>query len=215
MEEEARLELLSGDSPTADRRQRKKSRTRLDLVEAAVRLFGERGFAGTTVQDITDAADVSPRTFFRYFASKEDVLFSEHGQSVAELVSQLARCPADEPLLVSVREAILAIARRFETRPDYYLMRGRIMSETPSVAACALHIQQDWIRVIARALGERLGVDTHTDLRPTLIAGAANAAIRSALVVWEASSGRASLQGLVLEAFELLESGFGLTAAEN
>ena len=69
--------------------------------------------------------------------------------------------------------------------------------------------------VIARALGERLGVDPHADLRPTLIAGAANAAIRSALVVWEASHGRASLQGLVLEAFELLESGFGLTVAEN
>ena len=58
-------------------------------------------------------------------------------------------------------------------------------------------------------------MDPHADLRPTLIAGAANAAIRSALVVWEASHGRASLQGLVLEAFELLESGFGLAAGES
>jgi len=210
MASRADLDSPIAETSTPDRRQRKKKRTRTELVEAAVRLFEERGFEGTTVQDITNAADVSPRTFFRYFSSKEEVLFSEHAQSVADLRSQLARAPADQALLVSVREAILSIARRFEARPDYYLMRGRLMAETPSVAACALRIQQDWIRVIARALGDRLGVDPHDDLRPTLVAGSANAAIRSALVLWEASEGRSDLQALTHEAFRLLESGFGL-----
>jgi hypothetical protein len=78
------------------------------------------------------------------------------------------------------------------------------------VSAYALRVQQDWVRIIARALAARLGVNVYTDLRPTLIAGAANVAIRSALTRWGAGRGKESLRELTSEAFQLLESGFGL-----
>jgi AcrR family transcriptional regulator len=198
------------EAPPGDRRQRKKARTRRDLVEAAARLIGERGFEGTTIEDITDAADVSPRTFFRYFASKEEVLFSEHPQNVDDLQKQLASCPEGEPLLVSVQEAMLTLADRFQENKEFHLMRIRLTRESQAVAACGLRIQQDWVRIISRALAERLGVDVRGDLRPTLIAGTANAAIRSALTLWAANGGREDLRTLTAEAFRLLQSRFGL-----
>jgi AcrR family transcriptional regulator len=198
-----------------DRRERKKARTRRDLVEAAVRLFDERGFEGTTIEDITNAADVSPRTFFRYFASKEEILFSEHEPNVDDLRSRLTDCPDREPLLVSVREATLTIADHIEENKDFQLLRIRLTAESPTVGAYALRVQQDWVGISARILAERLGVNVYTDLRPTLIAGAANVAIRSAMTRWSAGQGKENLRELTSKAFHLLESGFGLDEPEG
>jgi AcrR family transcriptional regulator len=210
----SQVELEPAEDLRPDRRQRKKARTHRDLVEAAVRLFDERGFDGTTIEDITDAADVSPRTFFRYFSSKEEILFSEHQRSVDDLRNRLADCPEGEPLLVTVREAMLTIAGRIEENRDFHLLRMRLNAESPTVGAYALRVQQDWVRTIAKALATRLGVNVYTDLRPTLIAGAANVAIRSALTRWGAGRGREDLRALTSEAFRLLESGFGLGGRE-
>ena len=78
------------------------------------------------------------------------------------------------------------------------------------MGAYALRVQQDWVGISARILAERLGVSVYTDLRPTLIAGAANVAIRSAMTRWSAGQGKENLRELTSEAFRLLESGFGL-----
>jgi AcrR family transcriptional regulator len=202
------------EDPPLDRRERKKARTRRDLVEAAVRLFDERGFEGTTIEDIANAADVSRRTFFRYFANKEEILFSEDELSADDLRNRLIERPDGEPLLVSVREATLTIADRIEENKDFHLLRIRLNAESRTVGAHSLRVQQHWVRISARTLAERLGVNVYTDLRPTLIAGAANVAIRSALTRWSAGQGRESLRELTSEAFRLLEASFGLEEPE-
>jgi AcrR family transcriptional regulator len=93
------------------RRQASKQATRTALMVAAQRLFAERGFEATTVRDIAAAAEVTERTFYRYFDGKEALLAGEF-QSWLEILSAaiLAR-PADEPPLVAVRLGMLSLAR--------------------------------------------------------------------------------------------------------
>ena len=86
-------------------RERKKARTRRALVEAALRLFAERGFEATTVAEIAEAADVSPRTFFTYFPAKEDVLFADAQDRIDRLQDALAKRAPDESLLDALRRA--------------------------------------------------------------------------------------------------------------
>src|SRR5437764_12449016 len=90
-------------------RERHRKRTAADLEGAALRLFCERGFDAVTIDDIAAAADVSRRTFFRYFASKEDVILSDHPKRLDELEAALDRRPADEPALAALRHATLPL----------------------------------------------------------------------------------------------------------
>src|SRR5207302_6328968 len=78
-------------------RERKKARTREALQEAATGLFSRHGFDRTTVEEIADACEVSPRTFFRYFPTKEDVLFADAEARRERLLAVLADQPPDRP----------------------------------------------------------------------------------------------------------------------
>ncbi|MEU6970852.1 TetR family transcriptional regulator [Kitasatospora aureofaciens] len=98
----------SDGAPAPGLRERKKAETREALRTAAARLFAEHGFGETTVAEIVEAAGVSPRTFFRYFDSKEDLLLPDLAESFERLTQELARRPRKEPALVALREAVLA-----------------------------------------------------------------------------------------------------------
>src|SRR6266568_8011907 len=80
--------------PRASLRERKKEQTRVDIVRAAVKLFRERGYETTTVDDIVDAANYSRSTFFRYFGSKEDVLFGSLPELLEGIRGTLSEVPA-------------------------------------------------------------------------------------------------------------------------
>ena len=90
-------------------RERKKARTREALIAAAIDLFESRGYEGTTIDDIAAAADVSPRTFFRYFASKEEVAVGDDFEPM--LIEMIASRPAGESVIESARQvAVLGLA---------------------------------------------------------------------------------------------------------
>jgi len=92
--------------PKEGRRERKRRQTRERIEEAAMSLFLKRGFDGTTIEDITEAADVSKRSFFDYFPSKEEVVFAWQDSFADSLAAAVAERPADEPAVKVVEEAL-------------------------------------------------------------------------------------------------------------
>ena len=185
-------------------RERKKLRTRRALESAALGLFEEQGFSDTTVDQIAERAEVSPRTFFHHFATKEDVVLAGQDERFDEVRRHLAECAADAPPLVVAREAVRAA---LPDAPDDGLRRRlELIESEPSVRARARARQAEWETAIAGAIAERLGVEPDRDLRPRLVASVAVAAMRTALELWATNAGDAASPR------ELLDRGIGLLA---
>ena len=79
----------SAPLPASDRRQRRSAETRERLFRSALELFGQKGFAETTVEDITEAADVGKGTFFNYFPSKDHILLAFGEMQLSKLESAI------------------------------------------------------------------------------------------------------------------------------
>lgn len=187
-------------------RQVKKARTRQRLVEVAVTLFEDRGFDEVTVEEIADAALVSPRTFYRYFGSKEGVLSDEQDRRLDLLRGAIAAHPAGEPPLAALRAGVLALARRTEV-DDVELSRRRmrLVESTPSLGVHRrADLQPLWEQVIAEAIAARLGVDPDTDVRPRLLAGVGLAVLSSLGQTFQAATSPDDLESLVVARFALL-----------
>src|SRR5580693_4380332 len=97
---------MTMERPRGGLAERKKARTRRQLAEAAAELFYERGYAATTIDDIAAAVDLSPRTFFRYFPTKEDLVVALGATSLDLFLDALRNRPLEESLQVAVREAV-------------------------------------------------------------------------------------------------------------
>ena len=115
--------------------ERNKRRTRRELAEAASRLFLERGYASTTVQDIVDAVDISPRTFFRYFPCKEDVITAIASVSMDDAIDHLAGHHPDEPLGVALRDMMAASLSRVQNDPASARAFQAMLRDTPTLRA--------------------------------------------------------------------------------
>jgi AcrR family transcriptional regulator len=197
----------STPAPRDGLRERHRQRTLTQLEEVALRLFAERGFNAVTVDDIAAEADIARRTFFRYFASKEDVLFADHHHQLDALRQALAARPVDEPPLTALRSAILSMADRYEEDRERLLHRARILAATPSLRGRGLDRQRAGEQAVTDLVAEWLGVDPTRDLRPGIVAATTLAALRVALNAWLADGGKAHLPTLAAEALDLLDGG--------
>lgn len=188
-----------------DRRERKKQAVRSALEQSAFRLFDERGFAETTVDQIADDADVSRSTFFRYFGSKEAVLFGsieENGEILSRL---LLERPPEEPDLVAFENALIAFVAvpgvaREPADADRF---QRILAATPSLKAKAAELTHNWQTRIAETLARREGVPHPS--RGHLLVAAVGIAISERLrdeYVQPTFSG--DLEALIQSQFQLL-----------
>ncbi|MEW2302693.1 TetR family transcriptional regulator [Streptomyces sp. NPDC006655] len=165
-------------------RERKKQRTRDALLRSALELFAAQGYERTTVDEIAESVDVSQRTFFRYFASKEDVAFFVPRLTEAHFVAAVRGRPAEEAPLEALRRSVMDSWETIEEAVERYvpvelLMRTYKMIEaTPILFAAHLRRQAETEEEISRIIAEREGVDPDSDPRPRLVVAVFGAVIR-------------------------------------
>ncbi|MFN8098862.1 MAG: TetR family transcriptional regulator [Dermatophilaceae bacterium] len=161
-------------------RERKKRKTQQVLQSAAIELFSTRGFANTTVEEIAAAAEVSPRTFFRYFPSKESVLLTDLQDAV--VAANLA-ASSDELSIIDTYYAALAAAFAPLTEAEWAVERQRmsLMVDTPQLgAATFLTSTQQPLADATAFVARRLGLPV-TDSRPRIYAALLVAASAAAV----------------------------------
>lgn len=193
-------------------RERKKQRTRCALTDAAFRLFGHKGFTATTIDEIADAVDISPRTFFRYFASKEDVVLSLLDQQLRELVAALGRRPPTEPVLTALHQAAIEVIRACESGTNgfdaaRYGELQVLIASSPGLAAHCLEQGTARLADLAAVIGIRMGVDHRTDPRPRLVAAVGLCAMQTAVNAWREADRDTKSSDLVDRAFTLIADG--------
>jgi len=183
----------------APRRERKKRQTREALIHAALELFDAKGYDHTAVREITDAVDVSERTFFRYFASKEDLALSFARDGSEALMRELAARPsAEEPLTAlrnAFRESLRAVTEDDPARPTYLLVT-RLVDSTPSLLAAHLRYMHDRDDEVVRVLAGREGIDPATDMRPRIVAAVFGSLLFLATREWR-TEGRGSVDSML------------------
>lgn len=195
---------MIGASPPS-LRERKKAKTRKVLADTATELFAEQGFDHTTVEEIAEACDVSPRTFFRYFASKEDVLFAVGDERLRQLLDAIASRPSGEPPLRSMREAALSLVPEYTSERARLITRKRIIAETQTLRSRGLERQLGWEDAVTDALGQRITDAGPAGIELRLVASVTTATLRAALHTWLEAGG--DLATLIDDAFDRLSRG--------
>ncbi|MDH6110400.1 AcrR family transcriptional regulator [Kitasatospora sp. MAP12-15] len=175
-------------------RERKKQRTRDALVDAAHGLFLSQGYARTTIDEIAAAVDVSQRTFFRYFANKDEVALAVLADAEDYFIACLRRRPAEENPLQAMRAAITESWRDLGCEPadghrsvTAALELIQLIESTPTLLAAHLRRTTEQECVVAAVLAEREGLDVATDLRPRLLAAVFGAILRVSHLAWGSS----------------------------
>lgn len=164
-------------------RERKKDQTRRTLRECGARLFQRHGFAGTTVADIAACANVSERTFFRYFESKEALLLPDSVELFAYIEAAVAERPADEDPMRAVCQALLSATEPFEASSPTALTRALEGEGTDAlVTALMMRAFSDFEERLTQLVLKRLPPDEpDVDLHAAVIACAAVSAARAVL----------------------------------
>lgn len=183
-------------------REQNKARTRERLAETALTLFEQRGFDEVTVEEVADAAMVSPRTFYRYFGTKEGVLYGNQEDRQVLVRDAILAHPAGDPPVAALRAGVLVLASLATGEMELARRRMRLSASTASLGAYErTTLLPRWEEVIAEAIADRLGVDLDIDERPRLLAGVGLAVMRSLGQTLRLDDGPADLEARVLSRF--------------
>ncbi|MCS0638254.1 TetR family transcriptional regulator [Streptomyces sp. LP05-1] len=171
-------------------RERKKRRTRDALLRAALELFATQGYERTTVDEIAAAVDVSQRTFFRYYASKEEAAFAVQDMVEAHFMAALRTRPAGETPFDALRRAVFTVWDTIgetvtELVPvELYLRTFQVIETTPSLLAAHLRRSIGMEEEMARLIAAREGVDVDADPRPRVAVAAFGGVMRITGQLW-------------------------------
>ncbi|MFI1676621.1 TetR/AcrR family transcriptional regulator [Streptomyces sp. NPDC020607] len=170
--------------PATGLRERKKQRTRDTLLRVALELFTTKGYEETTVDEIVEAVDVSQRTFFRYFANKQEAAFAVQEMIEARFVQAVRDRPAHEAPLEALRGAVLgtweAMGQSIEevVPVELHMRTYQMIESTPTLLAVHLRRSIETEDEVARVIAEREGLDLETDPRPRVAVAAFSGVMR-------------------------------------
>ncbi|WP_198680558.1 TetR/AcrR family transcriptional regulator [Lentzea terrae] len=184
-------------------RERTRQAVRSQLMEVAWDLFVQQGYDATTVDEIAAAAGMSQRSFFRYFATKEDVVLVKF-EAVGELLaSVLADRPASEDAWTALRHSFDVIVEATERDPRYGLALLRITDQSAALRAGRLEQQLHWQELLTPLVAERM--NQPADPGPAALTAAALACLNVANIAWLVSDGTDSLRRLVDDAMAAVQ----------
>ncbi|RKE18813.1 TetR family transcriptional regulator [Streptomyces sp. TLI_171] len=206
---------MSTDQPPAPvtlpaqpgRRDRKARRTREAMADAALHLTLEHGLAALAVEHVTDAADVSRRTFSRYFASREEAVLDCLRADFTRINQALAARPPAEAPYAAYRAAVTAWLHDPD-HPAWHLRPGMralfaLIDEEPALTAAYRRIAVAEEEQSIRLVADRLGLHPETDLRPAVAVGLGVAALHAATRTWVRDPA-GDLPALIDRAFDLV-----------
>jgi AcrR family transcriptional regulator len=193
--------------PRPGLRERKKLATRAALHEAALRLVADRGLDGVSVEDIAERADVSPRTFFNYFSSKDDAVIGLDPEGPRRQAEAFAQRPDAETPVEAMRAMARTQAVEMASDPELWPLRLQVIEKHPSLAGRLAVAFGESERVLAEAVAERTGTRPGEHTYPVLLAAVGAAVMRTAMHRWWAGEFTASLPDLVDEAWDTVAAG--------
>lgn len=188
-------------------RQRKKEHVRTTIQKEALRLFSEHGYEETTVEQIADAAGVSPATVYRYYRSKEDLVVTDEYDPI--VIQSLLDRPADEPLIESVRAVMTGVLiEYFERDRELLAARQALRKKTPSLQIAFLEEHERSIELFTALIARHVRRPPD-DLDVRIACGALTGALQEAFSVWYAqgaTGGEQRVQEVLDRAIDRVES---------
>ncbi|MEV0845536.1 TetR family transcriptional regulator [Streptomyces sp. NPDC049954] len=195
-------------TPHLGLRERKKIKTRQAIRTATYRLIAAQGYEGTTVEQIAEAAEVSPSTVFRYFPTKEDIVLTEEYDPLLE--DALTNRPADESLVESLRQVMHHVLRdQYENHADEVRVRSRLLNEVPALRARMLESFSLTTAMLCRVIAARTGRDAG-ELEVRAVAMGLIGAMSQTTLYWAEHHHEDNLSDLVDRALSPFANGFAL-----
>jgi mycofactocin system transcriptional regulator len=185
---------------------RRPSTSRQNLERVALELFDAHGFDETSVDDITAAADIGRRTFFRYYPSKNDVVWGDFDRELDRMRRWLGDIPAQTPLMDAIRAAVVAFNTYDPVIEAMHRRRMTLILTTPALQAHSTLRYAEWRAVVAEFAARRLG-QSPADLQPRVIGYATLGAAIAAYEQWLLDDD-SSLTALLDAALRDLSAGF-------
>lgn len=194
-------------------RDRKKALTREALLSAATRLYLAHGYDTTTVDEIAEAAGVARRTFFRYFARKDETVFPHQAERIALFSERLAHHRAESAPFEAVVRACLELAAVFAETREHLIVQARIMNASAALVARQTEFDRVWEQAIYQTLLPSTPPSAAEDRHARLFAGAVMGMVRATLDAWHAGAPELDLARLGAEALGWIEQGYRASLA--
>lgn len=195
-------------SPALGRRDRKKLETRAALSAAALRLVAANGLEHVTVEQISEACDVSSRTFFNYFASKDEALIGGDAE-IGQTLDMFRALPPEIDLVEALRLAFVPVILQMEDHRETISLRMRVVADNPQLLPRLLATGVESEMAVTAAISDRLGLAADHPF-PPVAAAVVGAAFRVALMRWATAARPPTLARLVDEAFDMVASGLSV-----